>query len=67
MSHTCHAKGCSNHCQPQKLMCSSCWSKVPLNLQRAVYEAYRPGQCDTKRVSKEWLAAAKAAIKSVAS
>lgn len=38
---------------------------VPAGLQRDVWAAYRPGQCDDKRPSETWFAAADAAIKAV--
>lgn len=39
---------------------------VPKAVQRAVYAAYRPGQCDDMSPSEEWHAAADTAIKVVA-
>jgi hypothetical protein len=48
------------------LMCRAHWSKVPENVQRAVYATYRRGQCDDKRPSREWHEAADAAIGYVA-
>ena len=35
---------------------------VPRKIQRAVWAAYRPGQCDDMRPSAEWFVAADAAI-----
>ena len=46
-------------------MCRRHWSMVPAGLQRDVWAAYRPGQCDDKRPSETWFAAADAAIKAV--
>jgi hypothetical protein len=39
---------------------------VPQVIQRAVWAAYRPGQCDDKRPSEAWHLAADAAIGFVA-
>lgn len=47
-------------------MCAPHWRKVPQKLRLAVWLAYRPGQCDDKRPSAEWFAAADAAIRAVA-
>ena len=63
--HVCHATGCTTHCKPEWLMCYRHWKMVPLHLQRAVWAAYRPGQCDDMRPSPEWFEAADAAIKAV--
>ncbi len=47
-------------------MCGAHWHLVPQNIQRAVYRAYRPGQCDDKNPSSSWHTAADAAIGYVA-
>ena len=47
-------------------MCGRHWARVPARIKHAVWAAYRPGQCDDKEVSKEWLTAANAAICAVA-
>lgn len=60
--HTCHARGCSVPVPPERLMCLDHWRRVPRAVQRAVWRAYRPGQCDDKRPSAEWFVAADAAI-----
>lgn len=64
--HTCHARGCSTEVKPELLMCGRHWRMVPRVIQRAVWAHYRPGQCDDKDVSREWLLAADAAIGFVA-
>lgn len=64
--HHCHARGCSTPTKPEMLMCFKHWRMVPRDLQRAVWATYRPGQCDDKRPSPEWHAAADAAIAAVA-
>jgi hypothetical protein len=64
--HHCHAEGCALEVPPELLMCAPHWRLVPRELKEAVRAAYRPGQCDDKRPSREWLEAAKAAIAAVA-
>lgn len=66
MPHTCHAIGCTTIVRPELLMCLAHWLKMPINLRTAVLKHYRNGQCVDKDPSREWLAAAKAAIKFVA-
>ena len=66
MSHTCHARGCTTPVKPELLMCFKHWRMVPRLLQRAVWRAYRSGQCDDKRPSEAWHQAADAAIRAVA-
>jgi hypothetical protein len=64
--HHCHARGCTTPVKPEMLMCLRHWRMVPRKLQKAVWDTYRPGQCDDKRPSREWHDAADAAIKYVA-
>lgn len=66
MEHHCHAEKCEKSVKPELLMCLGHWRMVPKPLQRAIWKAYRPGQCDTKTPSLEWLAAARSAITTVA-
>lgn len=66
MEHRCHARGCGRAVRPEMLMCYPHWKVVPKSIQRAVWLAYRPGQCDDKRPSKAWMSAADAAIGFVA-
>ena len=54
---------CGNTRSSGKLMCRRCWSKVPRDLQRAVYAAYSPRA--GLRQSEAWATAAQAAIASV--
>jgi hypothetical protein len=54
LPHTCHARGCSKPVKPELLMCAAHWRLVPKVIQRAVWAAYRPGQCDDKQPSEEW-------------
>ena len=66
LPHTCHARDCGKPVKPELLMCFAHWRMVPRVIQHAVWAAYRPGQCDDKRPSKEWHRAADAAIGYVA-
>lgn len=43
-----------------------CWRRVPRRIQRAVWAAYRVGQCDDRNPSEAWHEAADAAIGYVA-
>ena len=47
-------------------MCRAHWRMVPTVIQRAVWAAYRPGQCDDMHPSEAWHRAADAAIGAVA-
>jgi len=46
--HHCHALGCKAACPPRWLMCRTCWSKVPSDLQAEVYRTVglRGSRCD---------------------
>lgn len=66
LKHHCHATGCRAECKPEYLMCFSHWSRVPRDIQRAVWANYRAGQCDDKNPSEAWHEAADAAIGAVA-
>lgn len=66
MAHTCHARDCQTRVKPELLMCLKHWKKVPLAIRNAVWQHYRPGQCDDKRPSRDWHRAADAAIGIVA-
>jgi hypothetical protein len=61
-THTCHARGCTTHVQPEMLMCKTHWWLVPRKIRDAVWATYRHGQCDDMKPSREWLQAADAAI-----
>ena len=65
MTHHCHAVGCQTPVPPRLLMCGRHWAQVPKDLQRAVWDAYRPGQEDDKRPSHAWHLAATDAIAAV--
>lgn len=65
--HHCHAKRCKVAVPPELLMCRKHWRMVPQALRRAVWDAYRPGQCELSPLpSKVWHEAADAAIAHVA-
>lgn len=66
MSHTCHARACIVEVIPVQLMCRKHWRMVTKAVQRAIWRAYRHGQCDDKRPSSDWHSAADAAIGTVA-
>lgn len=61
-AHRCHARGCLVRVKPEMLMCRMHWLRVPGQIQRAVWRAYRVGQCDDKNPSEAWHEAAIAAI-----
>ena len=65
-AHTCHARGCPTPVKPELLMCPKHWGMVPRDLQRAVWQSYRPGQCEDMNPFAEWHVAADAAIGYVA-
>ena len=56
--HQCHAPYCMVRTKPQMFACLNHWNKLPADLKTAISENYRVGQCDDKRVSREWLDAA---------
>ncbi|RYX84214.1 hypothetical protein EON83_10995 [bacterium] len=64
-THRCAAIGCNKAISPKYLMCFTHWAMVPRDVQAAVWRHYRPGQPKGEQPSSDYLAAAKAAIKSV--
>ena len=66
MDHRCHARGCTRPVAPNLLMCLAQWQMVPGSLKRDVWATYRRGQETRKDPSPAYLAAARAAIESVA-
>lgn len=66
LKHTCHALGCQVSVPPEMLMCRRHWFMVPKAIRDRVWSSYRRGQCDDKSPSREWLKAAKEAIRYVA-
>lgn len=70
MIHQCHAYKCTTPVAPRLLMCRKHWAMVPGDIQRAVYAHFNPEQCRGRKAplpSREWIAAARAAINHVAS
>lgn len=63
--HVCHAEGCQVQIPPELFMCNLHWWMVPRPLRQQITLSYRPGQCDDKKPSKEWVEAAQAAIAAV--
>jgi len=63
--HRCHVPDCDVETRPEMLMCKKHWNLVPLQLRLWVNRTYRDGQCNDKKVSKEWLTASRRAIDSV--
>src|ERR1019366_5760370 len=66
VGHHCHARGCTTPCVAERLFCPSHWFMVPRSIQADVWKHYRDGQCQDMNPSKEWHAAADAAIGFVA-
>ena len=66
MNHTCHVNRCDKRVPPRMLMCRAHWRLVPPVMQRAVYDSYRPGQCDDRGPSRDWLRVARTALNHVA-
>ncbi len=60
--HECHRTGCHVIVPPKIFMCKPDWFALPKPLRDAVWATYRPGQEVTKDPSREYLAAARAAI-----
>lgn len=65
MSHRCHATRCDAEVPPAMLMCKRHWFMVPKPLRQEVWRLYRKGQEVDKNPSREYLAAADAAIQAV--
>jgi hypothetical protein len=63
--HHCHARGCETRTKPELLMCYKHWKMVSKATQRAVWQHYRPGQCDDMKFSDAWYNAAQTAIAEV--
>lgn len=66
MKHHCHALNCTNEVAPKLLMCRRHWAMVDKKIQAQVYGSYHCGQESSKRPTKEFLQAARAAITDVA-
>jgi hypothetical protein len=66
MIHHCHALGCKHACPPKWLMCPSCWSQVPRDLQDQVYRTVGLRNRTINRSWAPWWRAAHRAIAHVA-
>lgn len=64
--HYCHAIGCRQEVLPRLLMCGRHWRMVKPATQKDVWEHYRKGQEIDKKPSREYLLAARKAIREVA-
>lgn len=60
-NHRCHAPGCRTGVTPDRFACILHWWMLPRRLRDAIQAAYRPGQENDKRPSKQYLKAARAA------
>ena len=64
--HHCHAIGCDKPISPRLLMCYAHWRATPLPLRKEVWKQYRRGQEVDKRPTDEYVRAAMAAVRAVA-
>jgi hypothetical protein len=61
-AHLCHAHGCKKAVPPQLLMCLKHWRMVPTQIQRLVWQTYRPGQEADKKPSPEYILVQRSAV-----
>lgn len=66
MAHLCHATGCKKTVPPVMFACKHHWFMLPKMLRDAIWEHYRPGQCDDWNITHEYAKAARNAIKYLA-
>lgn len=64
--HYCHAIGCKQEVFARLLMCSRHWRMVTATTQDEAWQHYRKGQDIDKEPSREYLLAARKAIREVA-
>lgn len=57
--HVCHWPGCQLEVPPARWGCKSHWMRLPKRLRDLIWATYRPGQEITKKVSPEYLDAAR--------
>lgn len=57
-SHGCHWPGCERQVPPAMWGCSKHWYALPAELRGRIWRAYRAGQEEDGRPSREYLAAA---------
>jgi len=63
--HVCHATHCTVEVPPEMFMCRKHWYRLPKSYRDAIWAYYRPGQEVTKTPSREYLLAARAAIRAL--
>jgi hypothetical protein len=57
--HHCHWPGCDKLVAPAAWGCKPHWYKLPPDLRRRIWRAFRPGQEQTKTPSPEYVAVAR--------
>lgn len=66
MAHICHATGCAVPVPPEMFMCKRHWFSLPRSMRAAIWNTYRPGQCDDWGITHEYAEAARAAVRFIA-
>ena len=56
--HMCHWPGCNKQVPPAMWGCREHWYRLPLQLRTAIWNAYRPGQEDDMRPSRDYVTVA---------
>jgi hypothetical protein len=59
--HGCHWPGCDRKVSPAFWGCIQHWRRLPLDIQRAIWRSFQPGQEKSKTPSREYVEAARAA------
>jgi hypothetical protein len=59
-THECHWPGCDAQVPPAMWGCLRHWRRLPFSLQNRIWRAYQPGQEETGRPSREYVAVARA-------
>jgi hypothetical protein len=57
--HHCHWPGCTRQVPPAKWGCRDHWYQLPKTLRDRIWRAYRPGQENGQRPSRDYVAAAR--------
>jgi hypothetical protein len=57
--HRCHFPRCGAQVAPARWGCRRCWMRLPKDLRDRIWAAYRPGQENDMRPSREYLAVAR--------
>lgn len=57
--HHCHWTGCTEQVPPAQWGCRKHWYRLPAELRRAIWQAYRPGQEIDGRPSADYVAVAR--------